>query len=281
MSSQMAATERLALLAEYHEGRERLFDLSYREEGMDPAQREAELASVRDRQAELWDRYETSVPVAPLSRCPHTGAVVSHSIDTAGLDGLWWNYDAPVRPKESLPPAYFALAGAVKLGEPLENFPFTCRPGPEVPYVVPELLELPGMRAVVSSVKVGAHTGYPVFYFAQPSPGPIRRVNTWGTGDYRFESPDGDWVWDTVDEVPEDYDFDLEPWIAKGRLLWIAPGDASLTLRSHVRRCPYLGLEGRRYPMQITMGEVVGSDWPAGREMALADLAGASAAEGE
>lgn len=279
MSNPLAPSERAALLREYFEAREKLYDLSYRQEQMDTAERAAQIAALGDRLADLWDRYVASVPVLPISRCPFTGAEVTHSLDTAGLDGLWWNYEAPARPSETLPRTYFALAGAVRLGEPLESFPFQCMPGPEVPYVVPRLLARPEVRAVVSSVQVGPHTAYPIFYFADPFTGYISRVNTWGTAEFWFDGPDGRQVWDSVDDERADFDFDLERWIQAGKLLWIAPGDARLTLRSHTRACPYIGLRGRRHPLYLTMGTVSESVWPEELAEDAAALVGTGAVE--
>lgn len=293
MSEPLSAAERRDLLAEYFAGREKLYALWYPggemvsaggEAAEEPAggmpESPSELAALQQRLSELWDRCETGVPVLPLSRCPYTGAEVRHSIDTYGLDGLWWDYHAPVRPPESLPSTYFALAGAVKLGSTLEEFPFLCRPGPEVPYVVPRLLGQPEIRAVISTVEVGNHRAFPTFYFADPFPGYISRVNTWGTAQFWFNDEEGNWVWDAVEDEAADFDFDLEPWIRSGKLLWIAPGDEHLRLRAHARACPYLGLEGRRFPMHLTLGLVLGSDepeidpeaaWPQSRETAAGE----------
>lgn len=41
-----------------------------------------------------------------------------------------------------------------------------------------------------------------------------------------------------------------------GKLLWIAPGDESITLRQGVEGCPYLGLEGPRELAFIKNGKV-------------------------
>ena len=42
--------------------------------------------------------YEEGLPRLPLSRCPLTGEVQVHSFDPFGLDGPWWNFEAPARP---------------------------------------------------------------------------------------------------------------------------------------------------------------------------------------
>jgi hypothetical protein len=217
---------------------------------------DAKLVRLQQRVSDLWDEYLERVPFLPLSRCPFTGDKVLHSIDPYGIDGLWWNYDASIRPTENLPPTYFALAGAMKLADEVESFPFLCKPGPEVPYVVPRLLQRAEIRAVISSIRVGAHQGFPIFYFADPVPYDIERINTWGANVYTFLNEEGKIRWNVVYDTPEDFDFELEKWINAGKLLWIAPGDEQLTLHSEVGHCPYLGLSGRRSILRIQNNEV-------------------------
>lgn len=199
----------------------------------------------------LWDRYVAGTPRPLLSRCPFTREPVHHSIDSFGLDGLWWAFDSPARPTETLPPTFFALTGAVKLGADLETIPFLCKPGPEVPFVVPRVLGHPTVRAVISSIPVGAHIGFPIFYFANPIPWDLERVDTWGTGLYRFETLEGRSAWHASDWEPEDFDFDLARWMEAGKLFWIDPEDPEGALRSDPGGCPFLGLTGRRLPMNL------------------------------
>ncbi len=55
------------------------------------------------------------------------------------------------------------------------------------------------------------------------------------------------------------WDFELAPWIQAGKLLWIAPGDDALALRSDVDACPYLALPGHRGITRLQDGEAW---WP-------------------
>ncbi|MDO8688676.1 MAG: hypothetical protein Q7R39_01445, partial [Dehalococcoidia bacterium] len=138
----------------------------------------------------------------------------------------------------------------------IEEFPFVCKPGPGLPYVVPRLLKLPEVKAVVSSLQVGPHQAFPIFYYARPVPYGVERINTWGADDYGFLDGSGNYRWSSTPEAPEDFDFGLEEWIKTGKLLWIPPGDPGLTLRSDVRRCPYLSLDGERSVRYIQNGRV-------------------------
>lgn len=204
----------------------------------------------------LLAEYVAGVPVVALSRCPFTGEVMHHSLDHYGLDGLWWDYLAPARPEEQLPATYFAVTGAVRLGSDVRNTPFLCKPGPEVPFVLPRLLQHPSMVAVLFSLPVGGHQGYAIAYFADPMPWDLPRVNSWGANEYRFVDQEGVTGWDAQPEKLEEFDFELEPWLTAGRLRWIAPGDQSMTIREGVQGCPYLGLKGRRTVTRIQHGKV-------------------------
>jgi len=230
--------------------------LSERATGLDAARLAQHHQFYVRRSLDLREEYTIGVPVLPLSRCPFTNEVVQHSIDYLGLDGLWWDYDAAARPPEQLPATFFALTGALRLADTIPWFPFLCIPGPEVPYVLPRLLEHPAIVAVLSSVAIGAHQGYAITYFANPVPYDIPRVNTWATNTYTFPNEDGELAWDAQPDNPDEFGFDLEPWISSRQLLWIAPGDQTLALRDTVSGCPYLRLPGRRSITCIQEGDV-------------------------
>jgi len=206
--------------------------------------------------SDLYEEYEKGVPVVALSRCPFTGVEAWHSIDSYGIDGPWWDYERPARPVEDLPNTYFALAGALKLSGELVNGPFLCKPGPEVPYVIPRLLARPEIKAVIFTTPVGSHMAFPIFYFAEPMPWDIVRTNTWGTNSYSAETIYGEGYWQQTYDIKRDFDFELEKWIRAGKLLWIAPEDDTMTLQSIIGRCPYIGISGRRYPVCIQAGRV-------------------------
>lgn len=222
---------------------------------------EKELVAMNNEIQELLESYMKGLPIVDLSRCPFTGEKVSMAIDNMGLDGLWWNHDAPKRPENKLPDSWYALDGALKLKSEPEKAPFLCSPGPDVPFVLPRLIEFIQVKAVISTIQIGPHIAYPICYYADPMLYGELRVNDWATERY----------WETGSVIPElwspgqyisldtdeaEYDFDLEPWIKAGKLLWIAPGDNSLTLHGHASGCPYLDLPGSRKPKFIRGGIV-------------------------
>lgn len=207
----------------------------------------------------LRREYEESLPVVALSRCPFTKQVVRHSLDVDGFDGLWWRYAMPVRAViEDLPPTFFALTGAVRLSGPVEQQPpFLARLGPEVPFVVPRMLLHDDVKAVVSHVRVAGHDAYPIVYFAQPTPFLLERFNTWGADHYTFEGAGLADGWHSIEEDRDPLDTDLARWIESGDLLWIAPDDKSMTLKTTTSGCPYLGLPG-----STDFTDLDGSDLP-------------------
>lgn len=215
---------------------------------------------------EMIDQYMNQLPSVAVSRCPFTGEVLTLKMDDVGIDGLWWNYDAPKRPQANVHPTFFAMDGAMSLGKSVEQFPFMCAPGPDVPSVLPRLLQYIQVKAVISSIQVGPHTAYPIIYFSQPMLEGEPRVNDWGTNRY----------WETGTSLPElmtpgyyvsmpsdtsEYDFDLTPWIQSGKVLWIAPDDPSMTLHGHLEGCPYINLVGNHNPKYIQNGKVWLEQW--------------------
>ena len=241
------AKERRVLLDEFFAVNDRLY--------------KADLSGLKDqaaldRYAQLRRTYREKVPILPLSRCPFTGNPYLHSIDPYGIDGPWWDYRAPNRPLELLGGNIVAFTGAMRLRTPLETMSFLCRPGPAVPFVVPRILESDGVRAVISTLPIGAHTGYIIVYFANPAPTDLEGFNDWGTDDYQFESDTDRLGWDKVYVTAEDYDFELGKWLANGKLAWIGPEDRELVVREGADGCPYVGLDGIRKPQLVQDGEV-------------------------
>lgn len=220
----------------------------------------AQLEALAAKASDLLSRYLEGLPRRRLSRCPFTGEILSIKIDDFGLDGFFWNNSAPKRPQQEFPETYFALDGALKLEGAPEKSPLLCCPGPDAPYVLPRLLRYGEIKAVISRIHIGPHTAYPIVYYADPAPEGAYRVNDWGTERYwEPGTPDSELftpgLYIDVPAEPGEMDFDLEPWIKAGKLLWIAPGDESLTLHGHTSGCPYLDLPGSRNPKFIQNGE--------------------------
>jgi hypothetical protein len=208
------------------------------------------------RRRELRHRYADLLPEVAVARSPDSGEIVHWAIDTLGLDGWNWSYRGPARRiPERLPRTWLTMSGAMRLCEPVEVTPFVVRPGPGVPFVVPRIMNNPGVRAVIAQLPIGRHTGWPITYFG-PKPRNTKLVNLWGNDTYQVFK-DGEWLgWEQETPWAADYDFDLEPWLRSEKLLWIRPGDESMELRTGVDGCPYAGLDGVRDIPFIENGEV-------------------------
>ncbi len=241
--------ERAALLAEGSLLRDRLAAMS--SDDWVAAQ------DLRDKQSAIVDRYLALLPEVAVARSPDTGEVVRWRIDTAGLDGWFWRHEASEREDpDPMPGGWLAMNGAMRLAEPVEFTSFQAIPGPGVPFVVPRLLDVPRVRAVITEVPVGRHTGWAITYFGT-NPDAVELVNTWGSDTHYVYDAAGTWLgWNMSLEHVSDYDFELERWLRSGRLLWIAPGDDSATLRQGVDGCPYLDLPGPRQIAYVQFGEV-------------------------
>jgi len=233
-----------------------LDELGHLATGSDPALRHRLLVH-----SELYTEYSVSlrteyargVPIVPISRCPFTNEVLRHSIDTFGLGGLWWDYESPCRPTESVSSTFVGLTGALRTGGAIAYTPFLVKPGPSVPFVVPRILEA-GAVAVLSEVAIGVHTGFAVAYFAQ-TPLITTLFNEWGANSYRHYDRGVAQSWGAASQA-DAMDFELAPWVDRKLLNWIAPGDASLELHQGIDGCPYLDLPGTRAPQRIQYGSV-------------------------
>ena len=113
--------------------------------------------------------YVDAVPIVSLSRSPITGAVFETSLDIDGVDGLWWGYDYEYRPWVDPTPGFFAWTGAFKVDVPLPEWSLKAMVGPEVPFVLPRILEHPALVAVISTVMIGDYVGLPIVYYGNPS----------------------------------------------------------------------------------------------------------------
>ena len=200
-------------------------------------------------------RYLAGLPRPALSRSPFTKELVTHSIDPVDIDGPWWNYNVPVRPVDEPAAGMFALTGALHLEAPPATTAFLVKPGPEAPFVVPRLLRQPSIKAVIFSLRIGPHRGFPVTYFSDTVLPQVPRFNTWGANKYWFHDAEGSWGWNENFEDFETLDFDLRPWVERGKLLWIAEGDSSMRLRESVDDFPYDGVDGRKTFMRIQFGD--------------------------
>lgn len=210
--------------------------------------------------------YADRLPRVVMGVCPFTKAVLKRSFDPYGLDGPWWFRDRTFDTEEPKDPTHFrVLLGALALhGRTPRETTEAIIPGPEVPFVVPRLLQLPGMMAVILQLPLatGDHA-YPISYWSTETIPAEELHQPWLRQELWVEGEDGERSWLIANDA---WDFDLAKWIASGKLRWIAPNDATLELAG-VRvsdRCPYLDLAGARQPQSLAGGERELLDLPDG-----------------
>jgi hypothetical protein len=197
-----------------------------------PAYQEARAAYAE--MVALEEQYFRGLPRLVMAPCPFCGKPLHRSFDPFGLDGLWWRSDA--QPDEPEPCLHFCLLqGAVKVQAPPPAADFAVHPGPPRPFVLPRLLRQPGMTAVISRLPIEGGVAYPIAYFAPRRP-PVQGLAAgWGRSNFVYTTQLGEHGWRGADE---ESDFDLQPWVAAGRLRWCRP-DGDRTTLDESGSCPY------------------------------------------
>ncbi|MCW5520566.1 zinc-ribbon domain-containing protein [Aureitalea sp. L0-47] len=253
---QFTMEERKKLVADFYRLRSQVEDLTNQmEENPGDEALQVRLDEEYDRAMaeleEISETYTNGLPRIEISRCPFTGESYSFSCDTNGLDGPWWDAEKPLRAVDEESETYYALTGSVNIIGAAPDIPFAVKPGPAVPWVSPRLLENEDICAVLSHLKVGLYDAYVVVYFSKDRSYEIERINTWGTDAYFSQDIDGAAVMGSTFDEPADYDFDIAPWIEKGKLKWIPIGDKTLELQDSIENCPYLDIDGYTYPVLL------------------------------
>jgi hypothetical protein len=209
--------------------------------------------------------YFEAIPVVAISRCPYCDTVLAAQFDPGGLDGFWWQereLGAARDPKAC--PHFRLLTGALSLQgiAPLGG-EYPAYPGPDVPYVVPEILRQASVTAVISSLEMdNGYRAYPIAYFAQGEAEAEALSPTWRRTTCSFTTPDGQSAW-SARSAP--WDFDLRPWISQGKVRWISPGSSATEL-SDSGSCPYLDLPGKRKNQIVKQDRLRFVDPPSGDE---------------
>ncbi len=228
----------------------------------------AEVQSLHRAQSEMRQRLEEyfeSLPRIAVAPCPFDGRVLVRSFDPFGFDGPWWGSNAA--PKE--PPAcphFCVMGGAVRFdGRPARGGEFRALTGPEVPFVYPRVLAMPGMLAVVSELPMDhGLLAYAISYFAERRPPPQHLVGGWRRTTHGWVTQLGE----TGFRIENDpWDFDLGPWLARGKLRWCPPGSDNTKLADPTGPCPYVDLPGQRKYLLVSGDSVGWRALPDGRNI--------------
>jgi hypothetical protein len=194
---------------------------------------------LRERLLELPQKYADALPVFVLGRCPVCSQPLRGPFDPWGFDGFWWV--PKLRGKVAAPTGcehFRVLLGAVSLrGQPVIAGPYEAQLGPDTPYVVPRLLELPTMVAAVHSVPMEpGYLAFPIAYFSRQIPPIGSLTQGWIETRYSYEDANGRHVWTIRNDR---WDFDLAPWIANGRVKWTMPDNAEALIAPSKGDFPY------------------------------------------
>lgn len=199
-------------------------------------------------------RYERALPRVAYAMCPFDNVPLIRSFDPFGLDGPWWAPNGG--PREPRSCRHFCVVrGAVRFGAlPPHGGAATVYPGPEVPYVLPRLLDLPGMVAVIGTLPMDhGLEAFVISYFAERRPSGEQLAAGWRETHHEWTTQLGETGFRIENDL---WDFELAPWIARGKLRWCVPGSGNLELAPVGQACPYLALSGRRV-YQVVQGETV------------------------
>ncbi len=247
--------QRRRCLSSYREALRRYNELMDRGERQPPWS-EAETTACAEAErhlqsAESLEReYFAELPRLAAGCCPFDGKPLYRTFDPYGFDGLWWRSDAtPDEPRSC--PHFCVLRGAVNLngGQPCGG-DFTAHIGPEAPYVIPRILEKPGIIAVLSKLEMTpGHIAYLIAYFAERRP-PVQELAAhWPRPIFLYNQGAvlHRWRFDR-----EHWDFDLGPWLERGKVRWCKPASRNEQLSNDPPdRCPYVNLPGRRECLEL------------------------------
>lgn len=213
-------------------------------------------ARLRDTYYALLGEYADRLPRVIMSACPFSGVPLKRSIDPYGFDGPWWHKDRTFTPAEPTPPPGFqVILGAIDLRgrKPAEAADMVLA-GPDAPFVVPRLLELPGMVAVISRLQLDTgDVAWPIAYFTSEEISPAALHQDLTRPERWIKNADGAELWLVKNDT---WDFDLAPWIERGKVRWIDPARPKLqVLGPEDGPCPYVGLPGDHLPQVLSGGE--------------------------
>ena len=204
-------------------------------------------AGLTRRRQEIQRQYFARLPRVVMSRCPVCESALVRAFDPWGFDGFWWQES--LRLDFAEPPAcehFRILTGAVNLrGLPVIGGPREAHLGPEVPFVIPAVLDEPTMVAVIDELPMRpGYAAYPIAYFSEAMPSRLMLAHPWTQTSASAKLPDGRPAWSILTDP---WDFDLEPWAQRGKLRWIEPGDRDAKLSpSGAKEFPYANITGAR-----------------------------------
>lgn len=211
--------------------------------------------------AALRNQYNNELPEVELGRCPWCEALLIGRMDIYGLDGSFWNATGG-SPVTKACQHYVTFLGGLNYHDHVPSAKQTgffndILSGPEVPFIVPRLMELKGMKAILNTFPVanGLFTAYTIAYFADPPVNPEHGHQVWLRQAYYYQAANGHRFSDTRNDP---WDFDLKRWLelTPNVVGWIEPGDDRFQIQTGTTKCPYLGIIGRRFGIVCRQGKM-------------------------
>ena len=260
MAEPFPKEERDALLARAAERWARLYPRDA------PPPDEPERVRLRESYYQGLAEYADRLPRRVLGASPFTGEPLLRSFDPFGFDGWWWHVDVPVEIQEPRPPQGFqVLLGALTLKRPAPAEAVKpVMPGPDVPFVVPALMALPGMQVVVSRVELpSGDIAWPISYWSPEEIPPQKLHQPWCRNTFWFTLPSGQVGWSIANHP---WDFDLRKWAQAGKLAWadvatvppaVRRDDLEFLYDMPGDRRPQLFQQGRRILLPLPDGTTV------------------------
>jgi hypothetical protein len=205
---------------------------------------------------EAADQYLGALPLIKIARCPYDGSLVRKRMDVHGVDGLWWDVGC----KDEAPqgdPHVVTYVGAMRDAESLiDKTPSGVKIliGPEIPYVIPRLLEHDGVVCVIAELPIVTRA-YIMTYFASPSLAAGESTQPWLRETFYYVDR-GTALWNSRSDL---MDFDVARWLNRvpPKVYWITPGDVSMTLVSAPpERCPFVNRPGSHSPRVLTQSGI-------------------------
>jgi hypothetical protein len=202
----------------------------------------------------LVEQYWMILPEMVLSSCPFCRRELKRKFDSVDLSGFWWMERTQRDVKESSCEHFVLLVGAVNFnGLTPKGGIFSGFPGPDAPYVIPQVLKMKEMIVVVSEIKMGCgYSVYPIGYFSKHPPQQKPHIQPWAQQEY-FLTLDGT---SAVDVYHIDFDYELLPWLRKKKIRWVIDGKLNVE-SENPQSCPFLNADGKRKKMRLLAEQLV------------------------
>lgn len=187
----------------------------------------------------LYKKYKDELPKVPIAWCPFCKTVLKIGIDIYGLDWKYWHewsWEPNIESCQHYIDHFYALHYQGRVPN-IEQTGIDGRilSGPEVPYIIPKLLNKERIQAIISTFPIEnwIYTAYFISYFWELK---IEKNSYFNAG----------------------WDFELRPWLEKipRRVGWMEPWKNDGEVHTGSENCPYIDIKGSQSRMICYWGEL-------------------------